>query len=163
MTEGNEEFDWSQFDGLGEGPHDPAPDGVLLINDMQLRKRLVWDIAPCWTATETAERLHLPSASPDVEDMEHRQAHERLEALISLLPVVQALTANTAEVVVGAMVTAQGLPMEHEEITEHAEGLAGILYMGVMGIIAEMVDLGFLGITPGKIEVRDGTSDGNMD
>lgn len=139
MTD-NEEFDFHQFDGLP----DDVPDGVLanVLTPQMIAKRLVWDASPCALAEEVAKEMGLPPASEDVEEMEHREAHARLNAVGPILPYVQALTPTLAQAVVLAVIksNSNGDLVTDSDKAEAIEKMIPSLYAGIWSMLAELLD-----------------------
>lgn len=142
MTE--DQFDWHQFDG--EQPELPDASMANILSQEMLAKRLVWDAVPCDQAEAVSRILGLPPTSPDVDEMEHRAAHERLRQAAPVMPYVQALLPSLSRAIVAAILHANDAAddLSEEDREEMSERLAPSLYMGVYTILAELINFNIL-------------------
>lgn len=120
---------------------------VTIISPDMMKKRIVWDVVPCDMAPQVASRLGLQPASEEVEDMEHRQSHQRLVDASMLAPVAGMMSQQAAEAVRGAMLVEHGDEAGEEEILQ-VEKLTPLIFTTAYAIIAEMIDTGLLHIGP---------------
>ena len=135
--------DMEQFERmLGQRPGKPE---LVVLSSEQLLKRFVWDVSPCQIAKQVVEHLGLTKASEEVEDMEHREAHVRLNGAGPIEPVVKAFSGFTAQVIQGAMIVEHGADSETEaEMQEHLLQVQAVVYQSAISIIAELLDIGLL-------------------
>lgn len=143
-----ESIDWSQMEHnvSGEGRED-LPEGVEsvhIISPEMLAKRLLWDISPCSLAVDAGKVLGLPPASPDVEDMEHTESHQRLTGAALAAPFIQEMARHASNAVVAAIITASGAEAPQEDRDESAQRLEPVIFQSAFAIIAEMIDMGIL-------------------
>ena len=143
--EGSNEFevDWSKKEDLAVDPGSDA--GALIIDQSMLLRRVLWDTVPCDDAQATAEYLQLPPSSPDVEQMEHDQSHDRLKEIEILLPMIYAVSDSAAKTITAAMaVVEEGevQPLGGKEFNEHYETLQPLAFSVARAVVMELVSFG---------------------
>ena len=139
MTDNNWD-DWESIEAAF-----PGVDPSRVITPDMLRKRVMWDIVPDEIADQVVREMGMQSASSDVEDMEKREAHARLDALAPILPVLGALATHASESLVAAMIVgygADGIPADTKE--EAMEKLTPLILAASLGMLAELLDVDIL-------------------
>lgn len=135
----------ADFEALinAEYPEEATGPVVTRITPEMMLKRLIWDIVPCATAAEVAAQTGLHPASPDVEDTEHHQSHERLVQVYALTPFLNDFAIHAAKAVRGAMIVgSEDVDPQDEDKVLDVEVLAALVYQTSIAIIAELNDIG---------------------
>jgi hypothetical protein len=128
---------------MPEDPHGPIVQGA--ITSQQMMKRLIWDVAPCPVASEVAKKVGLSPASPDVEEMEHTEAHFRLAIVERALgPMLTMMSGMSVRAALEATEVAHG--EEARTDPESASYLHALVYQAILGILAELQDVGAIAI-----------------
>jgi hypothetical protein len=135
------EVDWSQLEGLGG--EEGLPVGTVISPDM-LAKRLLWDVTPCDLAERVRDYLGYSPASEDVEEMEHKESHQRLAQVIVIAPYVDAMAGHTARAIAGAMIVESGDTPPDAVRDETIEKLEPVIFHAAVGILAELIDVGLV-------------------
>ena len=138
MTDSSEELSWEDIEKMYPGI-DPA--NVLMPS--QLRKRITWDVVPCAFASTVMSMVGINQGSDDVEEMEHRESHKRLDAVQELYPAIGMMSSFAAEAVVGAILVSSGAEdLPAEDRAEAISKLAPQIAVSTVGILAELVAAG---------------------
>lgn len=154
MTE-EENVDWERLeqDATGVDPRQPRWE-IQVMKPEMLSRRLVWDIAPCELAERTVEVLGLPQVSDDVEEKEHLEAHDRLDAVAFIAPLVDHFSLHAASAVVAATVVEHreddpDYVMSESDKNDAVSTLGPLVFQTSIALIAELVDLGMLHLPHG--------------
>lgn len=150
------EFEDINWDELAERGYDAT--NVMTPN--QMRRRILWDIVPCNEAGDTMRALGITPSSDEVEEMEHRSSHDRLDAINSVLPIddlLEMLTAHGAEAIVASLSNDHEHAVDKAERDEATERLKPILHATSRAIVAELLDLGYIHF-PHMLTVKGGPS-----
>ncbi len=151
MTEGNE-IDWAKLEAdfdqtTGEiGADTPPSANVHVYTADILAKHMLWNVVPCDMAEDVTRALGLNWASDDVEDMEHRESHGRLNGAASVVQVAGVLASHGTRAALMATIVANGVPEDIRErlLEESVEKLTPLVAQTTFGIIAELVDMDLL-------------------
>lgn len=117
---------------------------VEIISGEMWRKRFCWDVAPCDKAEIVREAMGLNPASPEVEDMEHRQSHERLAAAAPMMPMLQMFAQFATEAAVNAILVEGDIEVPEYQKREMMEKTLPVVYQSSWAILAELIDMGAL-------------------
>lgn len=139
-------IDWTQLEGHANGEEVGPPEGgtVEHISPEMLAKRILWDVSPCHLAEAVRDLLGYAPASEDVEDMEHRESHERLSEAALLFPLVADMSHHAAMAIVGSMIVGSGDEISDELREETIEKLEPVIVQSSFSLIAELLDTGIL-------------------
>jgi hypothetical protein len=118
-----------------------------------LKRRMAWDILPCDTVNDFFPKVGLNASAPDGAEIEHEDAHRRLELLAPILGSVH-LTTQIASAVIGAAILethGQGLNDEQKQGVLLATMQRTLT--GVQAVLCELLDLGILAYGTGKVDI----------
>jgi hypothetical protein len=135
------ENEFAILKSLDEGPVPWQVDQQLLA------RRMAWEMSPCNIAKEVAAKMGLPDASEDVDEMEHRAAHARLTATAPVAQMLSVVNQTAAHVIRAGMLVVHGDAIEQNPLMTH-EALYSILMQGAVASIAELADMGLIGLPP---------------
>lgn len=155
MTEDHSEFDfdsvdWNKLEQESASTMGPT---IVPISPEMLAKMLVWDTVPCDHAVEVGNFLGLPSASDEVEKMEHDESHHRLLAARLVAPYVNLMSGHASRAIVGSMIVGHG-EAEHadrSDVADAASKLEAVIFQASYSIIAELLDTGYLRYPDGVV------------
>lgn len=131
--------DDDDLSGLEEAMGDGATHTVMSMD--MLKKRLVWDIVPCEDARKVAALLEMNPASDDVEEMEHQEAHARLDTIGPLGQLIQNMSFYSAEALHGAMLVEHGDEIQTKGVVLSPEMLSTMVFSTSVAILSELVDM----------------------
>lgn len=121
----------------------PVTDGLV--------RQLAWDSSsPCTAAPEILEILGLMGQSEDVEDLEHRASHARLEKLKSLVVPMAILASSMATLNANvAMYLAEKTDLElgDEDGMLLAEGYVTLIATSTVAILSQLISAGMITVT----------------
>lgn len=151
MSDENDGVDWNRLeqDATGVDPEKPHVEVHVLSSDM-LARRLIWDIVPCSEAVRAAKILNLPATSEDVDEMEHLEAHGRLNGVLLVAPIIEQMATHAAGALVAATVAAQQeasgveFDLSEEDRQETVDKMEVLVFQTSVAILAELVDLGLV-------------------
>lgn len=138
------DFDWKQLEGLGESLDAEEGTANFLISPEMLAKRLLWDVTPCSLAEQVRDYLGYSPASEDVEEMEHRESHQRLVQASAAAPFVEAMSKHAAKAIVGAMIVSSGDTPPDAVRQETTDKLEPVIFQACFSILAELIDVQIL-------------------
>lgn len=144
----NDEIDWSAMEAEVSdlsSVEGLAPEYQVLTMDM-LAKRLLWDVVPCAMAEDVRDYLGYAPTSPDVEDMEHKQSHQRLAKVGPIVPFLEQMARMVTPAVVSAMILGSD---DQEHTTESdrndaVEKLSPVVFASTLAILSELMDMGLV-------------------
>jgi hypothetical protein len=119
---------------------------VRQITPEMLQRRIVWDLVPCNQVAEVAAKIGLSGASPDVEEMEHHAAHERLGVVWGTIgPLIHnmaVLATRAVSATVDVSNGEEGYLGQEQEMFLHS-----VVAYASASIVAELQDMGMLQLT----------------
>lgn len=132
-------LDFDLTDALAEGPVDMTA---------TLTRRFAWDTMDCPLVPDLLTALGLTLGSEEGQDVDHRESHQRMHAVLPLEGQVQAYSHVLGVVLTKAMAVAQGV----ELCEEHEEGFAGqnteVIKAAVRAVLAQLMFSGIIQYGP---------------
>jgi hypothetical protein len=137
----------SNYPPMGFSAED-EPD-LFLMSTQMLARKLLWDIVPCHQAASMLPLMNLMPDSPDVEEMEHRASHDRLDRLLPIEPIIQMLVPLASGVTSSAMLVNSGKDVDAETVSVIREYHHRVIQAGTTAILANLMDMGIIQYTDG--------------
>lgn len=106
------------------------------------RKRLIHDVTPCGTADRFMRALDLIPGSPEVEEMEHRASHHRLNQTAPISMAIATIASLAGEVIGRCILENQGLEPDPEMVTSYQK----VAITASQAVIANLLDMNLLHI-----------------
>lgn len=105
------------------------------------KRRLFHDIIPCDQLEEFMESWDIMPGSLEVEKMEHRASHNRLELATPIIPYIRVLGSLAGRIAGRAVLEIQDIDYDEEVDLEVAERVAMVTSHAV---IVNLIDMGLL-------------------
>jgi len=121
-----------------------------IINDLMLKRRLIYNAVPSEDAEKTCEIAGLNKISSEVEDMEKKASLARYQRLVPIMPVVSILAESLAEVATAVSIdnlkeAIDGIP---EELKQNIAVMSSAnMHSTLISALSVLVDLGFVEVT----------------
>lgn len=115
-----------------------------------IRRQLVWDLLPCAQAADSMSGLGLTPASKDVDDMEHRTSHRRLNTLIPIIGAVRLYSDIAGDVLGRSILNAQGYDVDNDEDPK-LQHYKHVVMASSEAVIANLIAANVLHVSEGPI------------
>lgn len=106
------------------------------------RKKLIHDVTPCGTADRFMRAMGLVPGSPEVEEMEHRASHRRLNQTAPISNVITTVASLAGEVIGRCILENQGLEPDPETVASYQK----VARTASQAVIANLLDMNLLHI-----------------
>lgn len=153
----SDEFDFekAEQDVSGEGPT------LIRVEPDMLKRRVTWDMVPCYMAEAVIAKVGLQPASDEVEETEHHSSHARLNEIIPYAPILLNIAQYASEAACSAiMVSAEEDGQNTDDIVS-PDVLSAIVFNSMVTVLAELNDVGLIHTLPisGKVFRMDDDED----
>lgn len=130
---------------------DPVPEDLLSgsFTVEMLAKRLLWDMVPCGDIDKVLPYTGMTPDSPEVREMEHRASHQRLNALVPMVELLNVLTPLVSAITSSAMLINSGNIADGVSASALEKHHFAVVQAGVVGTLATLLDLGIIKYTDG--------------
>ena len=105
-----------------------------------LRRKLVHDLTPCDRVDHFMEVLGMVPASPEVEDMEHRGSHIRLNRIGAIDAVMGQVSALAGDIAARCMLEHQGI----DSTVEMVDPYMRVAMATTQSVVANLLEMGLI-------------------
>lgn len=121
-----------------------------------LRSRVAWDIVPDDKVQEWSPDLLMQRSSDEVAAKERAAAEIRRDRLVAIMPVLSDLALTAGDIVYRARLLTTGsqpnVEPEGTTLVRDDEGIVQAVRAGAFAVVAELLDMGVLGVIVGKVQ-----------
>jgi hypothetical protein len=107
-----------------------------------IKKKLVRDAMPCDQVDRFLRVMGLFPGSPEVEEMEHRASHHRLNQVAPINPMLLQVASLSGEVIGRGILENQGIAPDEELIASYQK----VARAAAQTVIANLIDMNLLHI-----------------